>query len=341
VTSRNTGHEAQLRRTLDSLWSAIARDEPVVAAGSLSSAELAFPTSAGTLRLALDRHGLRHLLVPQVDHADDVEDRQSAGVQLTTRVLVVQDRPVRYLDLACRRGDLSGVFTGLVADVCLALARDVRHPGVVLARTLNSWRELFGDRRQQWTVPRLAGLYGELLVLEKLLDRQPTSATTWEGPTGAAQDFRSHPNAIEVKTTASPAGRVVRIHGVDQLEKPPGGFLALVWCRVAVVAPGDGESVPDVVRRCLERGGDQPLSSLLDRLTLPPMSSAELLVNFHLRERRIFDVGADFPRITPDRFAGGAAPAGVGGVEYLVDLDTVSPADEELGELARRFLERR
>jgi hypothetical protein len=321
------------------LWSDVARNEPIVAAGSLSSADLKLPTTAGSLRLALDAHGLRHLLVPCADETAQVEDRESAGVHLTTRTLVVGSRPVRFLDLACRRTDLSGVFTGLVADVCLALAQDGHDPGTVLARTLASWRELFGGRRQQWTVPRLSGLYGELLVLEKLLEHESSSASTWEGPAGAAHDFRSHPNAIEVKTTPAPAGRVVRIHGVDQLERPVTGFLTLVWCRVAVVASGAGETIPNVVKRCLKLGGDQPLSSLLDRLVLPPMTSPDLAVDFELIEHRLYDVGPDFPRITPDRFSDGATPAGVGGVEYLVDLDTVSPSDEQLPELARRFLE--
>ncbi|KUL31458.1 PD-(D/E)XK motif protein [Actinoplanes awajinensis] len=335
-----SGQEARLRRTLESLWRDISIDAPVTGASSLSSADLMIPTSEGPLRLALDPEGRRHLLVPLPTSAAAVEDKHSSGVHLDTRVLVIDDRPVRCLDLVCRRSDLVGVFTGLVADVCLALAPDPREPGKTLARTLTSWRELFGEDSPAWTVPRLAGLFGELLVLEEILRRRPTASAFWVGPTGTAQDFRSDRNAIEVKTSTTMQGRVVRIHGIDQLDPPTTGFLSLVWCRVLLSKPGTGDSVPAAIARCLALGGDQPLLSLLDRLKLPPLTTSELLTTtFELGERRLFDIDEDFPRITPDRFGTRVTPAGVGGVEYLVDLDVVAPSDEDLGALVDRFLD--
>lgn len=340
MSTANGGQESRLRSTLESLWTRIGVGAPVTAAGSLSSAEMMFPTAEGPLRLALDAHGMRHLLVPLATTASEVEDRQSAGVHLTTRVLVIDDVPVRYLDLACRRTDLAGVFTGLVADICLALARDVRDPGQALTVTLASWRDLFGGDRPVWTVPRLAGLYGELLVLEEILRRRPAAGGCWVGPTGAPQDFWSDRNAIEVKTTTATHGRVVRIHGLDQLDPPAGGFLSLVWYRVVSAAAGDGDTVPAAIGRCLTIGGDQPLLSLFDKLSLPPPATPELANTcFDVVERRLYDVDDVFPRITPDRFAVKVTPAGIGGVEYLVDLDVVTPADDDLPALTDRFLE--
>lgn len=334
------GQESRLRSTLESLWRNISVESPITDAGSLSSAELKFPSSEGPLRLALDTHGMRHLLVPLAATTAAIEDRHSAGVHLITRDLVIDDAPVRYLDLACRRTDLAGVFTGLVADVCLALARDPHEPGKTLTRNLAAWRELFGGDRPAWTVPRLAGLFGELVLLEEMLRRRPSASRYWVGPTGVGQDFRSDRNAIEVKTTTAMQGRVVRIHGTDQLDPPAAGFLSVVWCRVIAGEPGGGESVPKLIERCLALGGDQPLLSLVDRLKLPALTSTELTaVTFELVERRLFDVDASFPRITPDRFAAGTMPAGVGGVEYLLDLDVVTPSDDDLGSLVDRFLE--
>ncbi|MGX6604595.1 PD-(D/E)XK motif protein [Micromonosporaceae bacterium Da 78-11] len=329
-----------LRRTLEKIWSEVATRVPGTEAGALASAELALYAPAGPLRLAVDEHGHRHLLVPMAMDDETMDDWRSTGVQLRTSVKVIGEDPVRLLDLECRRDDLNGVFTGLVADVCGTVAYERGISGHRLSTMLESWRELLGGSRQAWTVPRLAGLYGELAVLELLLTLDPGATDTWVGPTGAAQDFRRHPHALEVKTTTAAVGRLIRIHGTDQLERPNTGFLGLVWSRFTALPRGEADDIPTVVERCLSLADSPSLLSRLDQIGLPSLSSAEVRdVSFELVERHVYDVDSGFPRITPDRFVGQSVPAGIQNVEYVVDLDTVPAMEEDLTTVVTRFVE--
>jgi hypothetical protein len=231
------------------------------------------------------------------------------------------------------------VFTGLAADVCERIAAEPELSATGLGRVLDSWRTLFagGDA---WTTSRLAGLLGELLVLERLLTLDRGAVGTWRGPHGAAHDFRAVRHAIEVKTTAASEGRIVRIHGTDQLETPVGGSLTLVWLRLAARSAPAGRSVADVLDSCLELA-DDPASVMagLDVLRFPALSAPVVqATRFEVLEERWYPVEGHFPRVTPDAFATGAVPAGVGGVEYLVDLDTVPNALIDGAAAAKRLV---
>ncbi|GID28930.1 PD-(D/E)XK motif protein [Paractinoplanes brasiliensis] len=330
----------ELRRTLEKLWQEVASEVPATDEDALASAELALYAAEGPLRLAVDRLGHRHLLVPTVADRGTVPEWRSEGVQLRPVTKIVDDEPVGFLDLECRRDDLNGVYTGLVADVCVAVAKDARISGLRLIEMLESWRELLGGSHRDWTVPRLAGLYGELAILELLLRLDPAATEAWVGPTGAPQDFRRRAGALEVKSSTAAVGRLVRVHGVDQLETPVGGTLSLIWSRYAAVPHGEGDSIPSIVERCLAGANSALLLGLLDRMRLPSFNSPELRdVGFTFVERSVYDVGPDFPRITPDRFIGGAVPAGVQAVEYMVDLDTVPSTEDDLIRVLGRFLE--
>jgi hypothetical protein len=329
----------ELRRTLERLWVDAATQLPATEAGAMSSAELALYAPAGPLRLAVDRNGSRHLLLPLSDDDPNFDGWRSAGVNLTMNLRIVEGEAVRFLDLECRRDDLTGVFTGLVAHVCSMVAREQKISAAELAAMLESWRELLGGDRQTWTVSKLGGLYGELLVLESLLAQDPTATAWWTGPTGAPQDFRKGAQAIEVKSTTSTVGRMVRIHGVDQLETPEKGDLTLIWRRFAVVSRGEGDNIPSVVERCLAQAASSGLLTRLDRLGLPSLSSADVCsVGFKLIEERSYHVDATFPRVVPDSFRGGAVPPGVLNIDYVVDLDSVPSHDGEVEDFLRSFL---
>ncbi|GAA3745500.1 PD-(D/E)XK motif protein [Micromonospora maritima] len=338
MTGARNSQEAALRRTLEGLWRELAENQSASDDRTLQSIELALPTPAGPLRLASDSYGLPHLLVPVAKDTKDVEDRRSSGVHLTTRTLLADDEMVRFLDLECRRTALTGVFTGLVADICTVLAGTEFAPEQAVPEALEAWRELLGGR-PQWTPQRLAGLYGELLVLEHLLAVDPGAADTWTGPTGAAQDFRTHPNAIEVKTTTSVQGRLIHVHGLEQLVRPPAGSLRIAWFRLKASAPGVSDDVPSIVERCLAAGEPHTILSRLDRLGLPALSSSEIrAASFSLIDQRLFEVDEAFPSITPASFSSGVVPAGVSGVEYYIDLDTVASLDGDLHQAVRQFL---
>lgn len=310
------------------------------ATGGISSTHLSLELGSGAVRVGVDARGHRHLLVPLAADAPEVSDRSTKGVVLSTRALESDEGSRRFVDLECARPDLSGVFTGLAADICLGLLSDSADPGPAVALHFEDWKALLGADHERWTRPRLAGLVAELLVLDQLLDRDRRAVSWWSGPLGEAQDFRSARHAIEVKASVTREGRLVRIHGTDQLEPPVGGSLGLVWFRLAPAGQGHGVGLVELIRRCGERGGAAAVIDRLDRLGLPALSEPEIAeARFEVVERRWYSVDDHFPAINPGRFVAGTVPAGVGAVEYLVDLDVVRAEDRPLNDFLSSFVE--
>ncbi len=330
--------ESELRRTLEHYWSQL----PAPSGPSIASTDIPIHLACGAVRVGVDADGHRHLLVPIAADAPEVTDRSGSGVRLITRPLTSGDGSVRYADLECARPDLSGVFTGLAADVCLALLGGPGDPGAAVSAHLDDWRALLGAGSQAWTTPRLGGLTAELLVLDRLLDLDGQAVSSWSGPLGEAQDFRSARHAIEVKAGLTKEGRLIRIHGTDQLEPPVGGMLGLVWFRLRTAQPGAGIGLVELIQRCIERGGAAAVLERLDRIGFPSLSEPEIAAaRFEVVEQRWYRVDDGFPAIHPGRFLARAVPAGVGAVEYLVDLDVVAAETAPLDDLLITFLEQR
>ncbi|MFF4741619.1 PD-(D/E)XK motif protein [Streptomyces sp. NPDC001268] len=316
----------RLRELLEGLWDRLDRQASVATGSAMITAGLEAGTPHGALRLGRDADGLRHLLVPigPGDRVDD--DLRSAGVHLTTRTLSSDDElPVRYADIACRRHDLAGTFTGLVADLTGLIAVNPDRAPSLIVRTLQAWRLLLGGTSNRWTLPRLAGLFAELAVLEELLDVDPVSVRAWLGPLGCPQDFRGTHHAIEVKGTVAAEGRIVHIHGADQLEAPEHGTLALAWLRITESTAPGARSILEILAACREKTDDLgALETRLAALGLPeaddgPMGRTRFLVTEH----RWYEVAGDFPRVVPQSFVDGAVPTGVHSLEYQIDLDAV------------------
>ncbi|WP_281154916.1 PD-(D/E)XK motif protein [Streptomyces sp. HYC2] len=321
----------RLRELLEGLWDRLDRQASVATESAMITARLEVSSPHGALRLGRDVDGLRHLLVPigPGDRVDD--DLRSAGVHLTTRMLLSDDElPVRYADIACRRHDLTGTFTGLVADLTGLIALNPDRAPSLIVRTLQAWRLLLGGTSNRWTVPRLAGLFAELAVLEDLLDVDPVSVRAWLGPLGCPQDFRGTHHAIEVKGTVAAEGRIVHIHGADQLEAPENGTLALAWLRITESTAPGARSIPEILAACREKTDDLgALETRLAALGLPenndgPMGRTRFLVTEH----RWYEVAGDFPRVVRQNFVDGAVPTGVYSLEYQIDLDAVSHLTE-------------
>lgn len=311
---------SELRATLDRMWLDLPREAATV---PMVTAEVFLQTPDGPVRLGVDTGGARHLLVPVSSSTRAKEDSRSAGVSVRTNDLLVEGRPIRFLDLQCRRPDLHGVFTGLCADVCELVAESAVDLPRRVGAKLTEWRRLLGPSQAAWTQLRIAGLHGELLVLEHLLTLDAGCADFWTGPFGAAHDFHNGSDAVEVKSTISASGRLVHIHGTDQLESPAGGLLTLAWIRL--VDSKAGQTTNELLDRCRSLAADPGvLVRALDELRLPdPAEPLMCRLRLEAREQRWYGVGESFPRITPSLMLDSVVPAGVGQVEYLVDLDVV------------------
>lgn len=280
---------------------------------------------------ALGPDGKRHLLVPVPPHAAVQADIRAAAVHLLPLSLQEDAFSRPYANLVLLRDDLVDIFTGLCADIVAVLAVGTAEPIVVVEQVLDGWHELFRSG-SQLGIEQLAGLFGELLFLNALLDRDPRLVTAWQGPLRSPHDFVANGWAAEVKATTSTDGRMVRIHGLDQLVDPPGGSLMLRWMRLETSVAA-GRSLPEIVESTTKRiGRPREFWQLLARAGYL-IADGERYggIRFALVEEAGYRVTADFPRVVPSSFVDGA-PAGISHLSYTLDLD-LGPAPMQADEI--------
>lgn len=286
----------------------------------------------GEVLLALDDEGRRHLLIPVGEDAPLQEDRSAAGVHVVEHRLVAQGRMRRFVDIYCRKPHLDELFTPIVVEVLERLERGTP-PDAAAIQTLERWRELLTTESTSLpSVQRLTGIFGELVGLHELLQRNHTLSSAWVGPAGARHDLMTPTGAVEVKTTLTRTGWMVEVHGLDQLEGPARGPLVLMVMRIER-HPSEGRSIPAMVDELVSLGGDH--AAILERLgevgvgpdVLPHIAP----LRFVERERRAFLVRDSFPRLTAGMLKSSMPPEVVD-LNYRLDLNAVAPlnsADEE------------
>ncbi|WP_399925692.1 PD-(D/E)XK motif protein [Streptomyces kanamyceticus] len=334
------------RQALEESWRDLLA-APVSADHRLRTARLPVTTARGPILAAVDHEGHRHLLVPVAgnQHVREILDGQV--LRLRKRPLEDEDVYQHYADLVCLRHDLDDLFTRLGEDVLREVARlgeDERSPATprplkVLHRVLDRWRALFRTSRTQLGPEQLAGLYGELHLLLRLLAENPGAHRLWTGPTGRPHDFTSGTEAVEVKTATGDALRI-RVHGLRQLEPPQGGSLQLACLRVERVPEGgNGASVVDLVEEALRLSDDE--STLLGLLAEVGYHTVDAeryrATRFLVRDERWYAVGAGFPRITAADLAVAEIPGNVTDVEYTVDLTVPTPDPLPMTEVERHL----
>lgn len=281
----------------------------------------------GPVCLAVDASGHRHVLVPVPAGSRLRSDRRSAGVHTGPQTLVDQSVKRTFLDLVCLRPHLYDVFLRIAMEVVDRINERQAAPDACAIQVLERWRALLSrGQRPGPSNEVLTGIFGELLHLERMVQRDPAAVRLWTGPTGGVWDFTGHGHALEVKTTRSRTGWRARIHGIHQLDPGPDHRLYLSLVRVEIMDGGqggqDGRSVPAVVEDLVEAGADALM--LFERLDQLGLSSSHLSaashVTFRLLEERTWRVGPDFPRLVRESFADGKLPTGVAAVEYELDL---------------------
>lgn len=310
-------------RESDTVFNLLAAREPTLGSIRVLDSEVTVP--AGRVLWGRDAEDLLHLLIPLISEDEATTDRRSAGVQLRIRRFGAGGgQAVTFLDLVCLRPHLNGVFALLADEILSEMGARPDDPSAVCQTVLNRWRELFERAfSARMSGEALRGLIGELIVLRRMIDAEATGAlTSWVGPSGHRFDFLSGTSALETKASTGREGRSVEIHGVDQLDPPPGGELYLAFLRLEAV-PGGAYSVPGLIDELIESGiSRHDLHRKLVEAGFPVTEREEYVDDrFELRDFLIFLIDGSMPRIVPSSFAGGSVPEGVSQVRYRVDLD--------------------
>ncbi|GGM37867.1 PD-(D/E)XK motif protein [Promicromonospora citrea] len=290
--------------------------------------ELPRETSWGHVSLAVDQDGSRHLLVPILSSTRVRSGLDGPGLVLRKRVLEDERSHTTYVALSCGRPELSYLFDDLCADVVVELEELGHQPMKAVYQVVDRWRSLFDRPAGVLSDEAASGLYGELLVLRRLLRDDASAHRCWAGPHGARHDFVLAGVAVEAKTTSHVEGRVIRIHGLDQLEPPENAQLLLAVFRLASASTANAVTLRELAEEVVTLSDDEPAVHTL-------LSAAGYVIGavegndaraWTVSDERWYAVDDTFPRLTRAGLTAAGVPETVVDVDYSVDLTAGVPA---------------
>ena len=119
----------------------------------------------------------------------------------------------------------SDMFFLFIADL-LNLSNDSQNLALsqrinLIVMRIKAWQKFMKSDGGKFTIEQEIGLFGELLVLDFLIDKeiiQSSIAKVWNGPIRGARDFYISPDvALEVKTSLLDNPFIAKISSLDQL----------------------------------------------------------------------------------------------------------------------------
>lgn len=283
-------------------------------------------TDAGTVRLAIGPSNEPRVLLPLSGREPAPEIRESNALSISVSLFKSKGRILRFLDLICLATDLESVFGELVDEMLARIARD-ESCGDAVRSTIEDFRSLVMQAAAgRITKGMAAGLIAELLVLNRLLDRNPASWRAWLGPTGDRHDFRAGNTSLEVKSSLRPGVSGLIINSLDQLEIPTGGSLHLL--RFALEPVSNGMlSVSSLARNALSKSDNSDrLNELLAAVGCIDVDAEDWnRYSFRYESESLYEVKPGFPRLVISMLTEGLAPHGVHEVTYQIDLSVADP----------------
>lgn len=217
------------------------------------------------------------------------------------------------------------VFTAFCNDLVTEFQanRDRLVPIERVIRRYELWRLLLSpEGREGMSKSRQQGLFGELLLLEELMNQIDVgrAISSWTGPLNDSVDFNVNGFGIEVKTTAGLRPIKVRISSERQLSDE--GLLALLLnvYELIIRRDGSGQTLNEIVARISESLGGEDLSIFKDLLVssgyIEPHYKKYESTYYAVLEKIRYRVTKHFPRITSSDL-----PKGIGNINYDLFLD--------------------
>ena len=300
--------------------------------GGLQASGLEIPTvptevisPAGQVRLALGEGGEARLLLPLQDQERLERLFDAPSLRIVVSIFRAHAAAIRFLDLTCLSRDLETVFAE-VADEILARVLAGEDCLAAAQSTIQDFRTLL-LRSARTVVPRsvVVGLVGELLVLNRLLDRSSRAWRTWRGPDGERHDFRGGCSSLEVKATTRAGNSLIRVNSMEQMEPPSGGSLHLLHVTIEQAAAGL-LTVSALGRAAIDKA-DKPdaVQSLISAVGCDNVEAADWNeMAFRHEREQLFEVHDGFPRLVPAMLVEGVLPLGLQGLTYEIDLAAAS-----------------
>lgn len=262
---------------------------------------------------------------------DDGSGRDSG---LLKNISVDKGEDDRTLRLTVEVGDLPEVAYSLAFSVFKNL-----EAGATFSESLDSAVEAFKDtiaKKRRLSDEQIAGLCGELLLLEYLMERFGIEAAMemWIGPEAEEHDFGLLAFDIEVKTTLSEK-RIHVISSANQLKPRENAILWLLSIQLTRVGVGRGFTLDELCMRLIDKAGalHRALKVGLSNAGWSTEDYGLYQTRFDLRSKpRAYHVTEQFPAITTERLARIVPRHNLlSDVRYRVDVSALeygSPGDE-------------
>lgn len=333
----------ETRQTAGKAWSILRTGAGEPSGLEIATVPAGVSTVDGPVRLALGRSGEARLLLPLSARESGKEVLGAPALQIEVSSYSYRNRQQRFLDLTCMTQELEKVFAELGDEI---LSRIEAGAGCAEAArsTIEEFRSLLvRPSSSQVPVNKVAGLIGELLFLNRILDRNGSAWRSWRGPAGDRHDFSSQSHALEVKVSLGKGRTSITINGFEQLEKPAGGTLHLV--HLELEAAGSGMLSVDALGRAALGKADEPenLQQLLSALGCEDVSDPSWNhTSFRIENETLYLVDEGFPRLVPTMLAAASPPGGISKVSYSADLSTASDfliGPEEMHTIEEFFIE--
>lgn len=276
--------------------------------GSIEALDIGGLHRISEIKLGKDHSGLIHVIIEKQPDAPRFALRTGPLLPVAW-VPSTPQRSNDLLDLTCADPRLIETFASLVGEMLERVDGTAESATDALQRVVADWRTALERAAERANLNQLIGLFGELVVLERLAESDPARAfRAWRGKSGYHHDF-ALTNALEVKTYVTLNSPRASIHGAYQLDPPEHGSLHLATFRVE---EGEaGLSVSELLDRIVRLGIDR--EDLLSRSGEAGPLVADDKRRFLITEERLYHVVDDFPGVRASRLD----PRSLAGVEDL------------------------
>lgn len=309
---------------LETEWAAI---EPPSAAGDLAGRQPPGENDPEGVLIAVDHHGLRHLLIAADPDAKLPKQPTSKGLRVALDELRVGQRPPRrYYDIACRDRSATENFTAVAGEILEALPRGRSTTAQTIQAVIDRWRWFWSAPPEALNAEQQIGLFGELWFLEFWMNPIDSPLLeAWTGPFGDRHDLKWPAASVEIKATRTRADGAAahRIASLDQLEDPASGQLYLFSLRATpdpIGAHTLNRSI-DRIQNALSASPElvQKFDERLGLLGYSPAHQQHYDTSLRVTAEELYTVAEGFPRLTQESFSDGIPP-GIDNVAYTLNL---------------------
>lgn len=255
------------------------------------------------------------------------------GVEM--QVIPTEDGALKKFAIILIEKELTDIFILFVEDIIdnLISISSTTDALNIINQRVSYWRKLFAKASGELlSIERQRGLFGELFVLNLLLDNSEDNKlilNSWVGSQSANQDFAIGKNAIEVKTSKA-TNPSINISNEHQLDYTSWNHIYLCIVMVNESSGRDGTlyELISTIREIL--GKDEELIADFDRKIAlaginPDMVTEYDEISYSVRNYRFYHVREGFPVIIEGTLENDA----IHNVKYQIEINQCKDFEED------------